>query len=607
MFRLLPYLGKYKKESIIGPLFKLLEACFELIVPLVMADIIDVGIKNQDMSYILKMGALLVFFGVLGLSCSLTAQYFAAKAAIGFGTELRHDLFAHIEGLSYAKIDHAGSSTLVTRMTSDINQVQSGVNLVLRLLLRSPFIVVGAMVMAFTIDFQAALVFVVAVPLLALVIYGIMIVTIPLYKKVQRGLDQVLLTTRENLSGIRVIRAFRTQKAEQAQFEEESDMLMGMQMLVGKISAALNPVTYVIVNVATIAIVLVGGERVFHGAITQGEVIALVNYMTQILIALVALANLIVSFTKALAFAGRVNEVFDLKPEISSGERHFSGNGGEERGQNGQEDRKNRQEDKKEPSCEKMLSDCPAVEMDDVSFTYEGAKEEALSHISFTAKKGEVIGIIGGTGSGKSTLVNLIPRFYDATAGQVKVYGTSVRDYVLEELRGHVGVVPQKAVLFHGTIRDNLRMAKEDATDEEMMRALTTAQGREVVEGKKDGLDTMLSEGGKNLSGGQRQRLTIARALVRNPELLILDDSASALDFATDAKLRRAISEDTEGMTVFIVSQRAASIMQADRILVMDDGRIVGNGTHGELLASCEVYREICYSQLSREEVARHA
>lgn len=580
MFQLLPYLSRYKKESIIGPLFKLLEACFELIVPLVMADIIDVGIKNQDMGYILKMGGILVFLGVLGLTCSLTAQYFAAKAAIGFGTELRHDLFAHIEGLSYTEIDLAGNSTLVTRMTSDINQVQSGVNLVLRLLLRSPFIVVGAMIMAFTIDFQAALVFVVAVPLLAIVIYGIMLVTIPLYRKVQRGVDQVLLTTRENLAGIRVIRAFRTQKEEQKQFEEESNLLMRMQMLVGKISAALNPVTYIIVNAATIAIVWVGGKRVFGGVITQGEVIALVNYMTQILIALVALANLIVSFTKALASAGRVNEVFALKPSICSGAEH------------GQTD---------------TVGEVLAVEMQHVSFTYAGAKEESLSDITFSARKGEVVGIIGGTGSGKSTLVNLIPRFYDATEGCVKVNGIPVKEKSLENLRKIVGVVPQKAVLFHGTIRDNLRMGNEFATEEEMMQALTTAQGREIAEGKKDGLDALISEGGKNLSGGQRQRLTIARTLVRQPEILILDDSASALDFATDAKLRRAIAEDTQGMTVFIVSQRAASIMQADRILVMDDGRIVGQGTHENLIASCQIYREICYSQLSKEEVEHHA
>lgn len=579
MFRLLPYLGKYKKESVIGPLFKLLEACFELIVPLIMADIIDIGIKNQDMPYIFKMGGVLVLFGVLGLSCSLTAQYFAAKAAIGFGTELRHDLFAHIEGLSYTEIDRAGNSTLVTRMTSDINQVQSGVNLVLRLLLRSPFIVVGAMVMAFTVDIKAAMIFVVAVPLLALVIYGIMIVTIPLYKKVQRGLDRVLLTTRENLAGIRVIRAFRTQDAEKKQFEEESDYLMTMQMLVGKISAALNPMTYIIVNAATIAIVWVGGKRVNSGAITQGEVIALVNYMTQILIALVALANLIVTFTKALASAGRVNEVFDLKPSINSGGKTFAS----------------------------AAEHTAAVEMQHVSFVYDGAKEESLSDITFTAEQGEMIGIIGGTGSGKTTLVNMIPRFYDTVSGCVRVNGEDVREYRLEELRKNIGVVPQKAVLFHGTIRDNMRMGQEDASDEEILRALETAQGLEVVQGKPDGLDTMISEGGKNLSGGQRQRLTIARALVGSPEILILDDSASALDFATDARLRKAIAEHTDTMTVFIVSQRAASIMQADRILVMDDGHIVGNGTHEELLKTCEVYREICYSQLSEEEVARHA
>lgn len=578
MLKLLPYLNKYKKESVVGPLFKLLEACFELVVPLIMADIIDIGIQNQDFQYILQRGALLVFFGVLGLTCSLTAQFFAAKAAIGFGTELRHDLFAHIEGLSYTEIDRAGSSTLVTRMTSDINQVQSGVNLVLRLLLRSPFIVVGAMVMAFTIDVKAAMIFVVAVPLLALVIYGIMIITIPLYKKVQKGLDRVLLTTRENLAGIRVIRAFRTQDDEKEQFEAESDYLMQMQMKVGKISAALNPLTYVIVNLAVVAIVWYGGKRVDTGAITQGEVIALVNYMSQILLALVALANLIVSFTKALASAGRVNEVFALQTSILSGK---------ETGEAENQEAK--------------------VVFDQVHFAYAGAKAESLSGIQFEVKKGQTIGIIGGTGSGKSTLVNLIPRFYDVTDGSVRVDGRDVRDWELDTLRKKIGVVPQKAVLFHGTIRDNMKMAKEDATDEEILEALWTAQALEVVEAKPQGLDTAISEGGKNLSGGQRQRLTIARALVGHPEILLLDDSASALDFATDAKLRKAIAQNTGGMTVFIVSQRAASLMQADQIIVLDDGEMVGIGTHKELLDSCEVYQEICYSQLSREEVTHHA
>lgn len=578
---LLIYLKDYKKESIIGPLFKLLEATFELIVPVIMAHIIDIGIKNQDTLYIWKMGAVLVIFGILGLACSLLAQYFAAKAAVGFGTALRHDLFWHIENLSHAEVDKARSSTLVVRMTSDVNQVQSGVNLVLRLFLRSPFIVVGALVMAFTINWKAAMVFVVTVPLLAFVIYGIMVITIPLYKKVQRELDEVLLTTRENLTGVRVIRAFRTQKLEQETFEHKSDVLMAIQMHVGKISASLNPLTYIIVNAGIIAVIWFGGIQVNVGDMTQGEVIALVNYMTQTLLALVALANLIITFTKALASAGRINEVFAMKPGIVDG-------------------------NEKESAVQQTEEPKTAVSMEDVTFYYQKSKEPALEHISFTAKKGETIGIIGGTGSGKSTLVSLIPRFYDVTEGRVFVNGKDVREYKVENLRSKVGMVPQKAVLFHGTIRDNMKMGREDASDEEIFEALKTAQALEIVENKPGKLDTVLSEGGKNLSGGQRQRLTIARALVRNPEVLILDDSASALDFATDANLRKAIAEDTNNMTVFIVSQRAASIMHADKIIVLDDGQMVGYGTHQELLKQCEVYQEICYSQFSKEEVQDH-
>lgn len=581
MRNLLIYLKDYKKESIIGPLFKLLEATFELIVPVIMVHIIDIGIKNQDTLYIWKMGAVLVIFGILGLTCSLLAQYFAAKAAVGFGTALRHDLFWHIENLSHAEVDKAGSSTLVVRMTSDVNQVQSGVNLVLRLFLRSPFIVVGALVMAFTINWKAAMVFVVTVPLLAFVIYGIMVITIPLYKKVQRELDEVLLTTRENLTGVRVIRAFRTQKLEQETFEHKSDVLMAIQMHVGKISASLNPLTYIIVNAGIIAVIWFGGIQVNVGDMTQGEVIALVNYMTQTLLALVALANLIITFTKALASAGRINEVFAMKPGIVDG-------------------------NEKESAVQQTEEAKTAVSMEDVTFYYQKSKEPALEHISFTAKKGETIGIIGGTGSGKSTLVSLIPRFYDVTEGRVFVNGKDVREYKVENLRSKVGMVPQKAVLFHGTIRDNMKMGREDASDEEIFEALKTAQALEIVENKPGKLDTVLSEGGKNLSGGQRQRLTIARALVRNPEVLILDDSASALDFATDANLRKAIAEDTNDMTVFIVSQRAASIMHADKIIVLDDGQMVGYGTHQELLKQCEVYQEICYSQFSKEEVQDH-
>nr|WP_276312749.1 ABC transporter ATP-binding protein [Mediterraneibacter sp. NSJ-151] len=578
---MLIYLKDYKKESIIGPLFKLLEATFELIVPVIMAHIIDIGIKNQDTLYIWKMGAVLVIFGILGLTCSLLAQYFAAKAAVGFGTALRHDLFWHIENLSHAEVDKAGSSTLVVRMTSDVNQVQSGVNLVLRLFLRSPFIVVGALVMAFTINWKAAMVFVVTVPLLAFVIYGIMVITIPLYKRVQRELDEVLLTTRENLTGVRVIRAFRTQKLERETFEHKSDVLMAIQMHVGKISASLNPLTYIIVNAGIIAVIWFGGIQVNVGDMTQGEVIALVNYMTQTLLALVALANLIITFTKAMASAGRINEVFAMKPGIVDG-------------------------NEKESAVQQTGEPKTAVSMEDVTFYYQKSKEPALEHISFTAKKGETIGIIGGTGSGKSTLVSLIPRFYDVTEGRVFVNGKDVREYKVENLRSKVGMVPQKAVLFHGTIRDNMKMGREDASDEEIFEALKTAQALEIVENKPGKLDTVLSEGGKNLSGGQRQRLTIARALVRNPEVLILDDSASALDFATDANLRKAIAEDTNDMTVFIVSQRAASIMHADKIIVLDDGQMVGYGTHQELLKQCEVYQEICYSQFSKEEVQNH-
>lgn len=574
MYKLMRYLRHYKKETVIGPLFKLLESSFELIVPLVMARIIDVGIKNNDLTYILKLGVLLVILGVLGLSCSLTAQYFAAKAATGFGTELRHDLFAHIQSFSYSEIDKAGSATLVTRITSDINQAQAGVNLVIRLFLRSPFIVVGALVMAFAINVKLALIFCVTVPVLSLVIYGIMAATIPLYRKVQKSLDEVLLATRENLTGIRVIRAFCMQQKEKEEFEEKSNAFLALQILVGKISALMNPVTYIIVNAATIAIVWGGGLQVNEGAITQGEVIALVNYMTQILLALVALANLIVTFTKAMTSGIRINEVFDLKPSMVSGE-------------------------KKEMKKEEVI-----LEMSGVDFAYQGHKEAALSDLNVVVKKGETIGIIGGTGSGKTTFVNLIPRFYDASKGRVKVNGVDVKDYDLGTLRGKIGIVPQKAVLFRGTIRENLLMGNAYATEEDMIQALKNAQAYEIVMNKSAGMDTMVSEGGKNLSGGQKQRLTIARALVRKPEILILDDSASALDYATDAKLRQAIAQNTENMTVFIVSQRVASIMQADKIIVLDDGKIAGMGTHAELIQGCEIYREICHSQLSKEEVA---
>lgn len=577
MRKLLKYLKHYKKESIIGPLFKLLEACFELTVPIIMARMIDVGIKNQNMTFVWKMGAILVAFGVLGLVCSLTAQYFAAKAAVGFGTELREEFFKHIGTLSYRELDMAGNATLVTRITSDINQVQSGVNLVLRLFLRSPFIVVGAMAMAFTISVKLALIFVVAVPILSIVIYGIMIWTIPLYRKVQKRLEKIMLMTRENLSGVRVVRAFRTQEREKEEFCQQTKNLMNMQIFVGKISALLNPVTYLIVNGATILIVWFGGKEVYYGNLSQGEIVALVNYMSQILLALVALANLIITFTKALASAERINEVFALKSSIENGFEEEGGN------------------------SEKQ------IELNKVSMMYHGDKEEVLTDITLAVKKGDTIGIIGGTGSGKTTLINLLPRFYDVTAGSVKIDGKNVKEYDLKTLREKFGIVPQKAVLFHGTIRDNMLLGNENASDEEIWEALRIARADNVVKEKEKELDTIIQEGGKNLSGGQKQRLTIARALVRKPEILILDDSTSALDFATDAKLRKAIANHTDSMTVCIVSQRVMSMMRADKIFVLDKGKLVGNGTHEELLKTCEVYKEICSSQLSKEEVARHA
>ena len=575
MRKLLKYLKAYKLESVLGPLFKLLEAAFELLVPLVMAQIIDVGIKNQDLPYILKMGGILILLGVIGLVCSITAQYFAAKAAAGFGTGLRNDLFAHINRLSYGEIDSIGMATLITRMTSDANQVQSGVNLFLRLFLRSPFIVFGAMAMAFTIDFKAALIFVVVIPVLSVVVFGIMLISMPLYKKVQRQLDRVLLSVRENLEGVRVIRAFNRQEAEKKRFGEENAFLVQFQIFVGKISALMNPLTYVIINLGIIVLIQTGAERVEAGAITQGEVVALVNYMSQILVELVKLANLIITISKALACAGRIESVFETSPGITD-----SGNSrvGSQEGS-------------------------PEVEFSHMSFTYEGAKEPALSDINFSVKKGETIGIIGGTGSGKSTLVNLIARFYDATEGNVLVEGVDVKHYPLVQLRHMVGCVPQKAVLFRGTLRENIQWGKKDASDREIYEALDTAQAREFVEEKNEGLDLMIQAGGRNLSGGQRQRLTIARALVRQPDILILDDSASALDFATDARLRKAIRQKTAHMTVFLVSQRAATVKSADRIVVLEDGHMAGMGTHRELIKSCQVYREICLSQLSKEEV----
>ena len=599
MRRLLHYMSAYKKESILGPLFKMLEASFELFVPLVVADMVDVGIRRGDASYILKMGGLLVLLALIGLACSLTAQYFAAKAACGSGEALRRDLFAHIGGLSYREIDTVGASTLITRMTSDINQVQNGVNMTLRLLLRSPFVVFGAMVMAFTVDASAAMVFVVTIPLLCLVVFGIMLVSMPLYKKVQRQLDRVLLTTRENLMGVRVIRAFNRQESEREAFEEENGSLVKMQVFVGRISALLNPVTYVIINLAIVAVIWVGARQVDAGILTQGKVIALVNYMSQILVELIKMANLIILISKAAACMNRVDGVFAITSSVKEPA------GAAAAGKAGMPGLSGDLEEARTGRGRENGAAAPAVEFRDVEAAYAGSGNPALSGISFQVKRGETIGIIGGAGSGKTTLVNLIPRFYDAAKGQVLVNGRDVREYSLEELRGLMGVVPQRAVLFKGSLRDNMKWGRQDASDEEIWEALGTAQARDFVEDKKQGLDLSIEQEGRNLSGGQRQRLTIARALVRQPEILIMDDSASALDFATDARLRRAIKEDTQDMTVFLVSQRASTIKNADKILVLDDGALAGMGTHKELLKTCQVYREICLSQFSKEEVER--
>lgn len=594
MKRLFSYMKDYKLESILGPLFKMLEASFELFVPLVVARMVDVGIRGRDTGYILKMGGVLVLLALIGLTCSLTAQYFAAKAATGAATSLRNDLFSHIGRLSYTEIDTVGTATLITRMTSDINQVQSGINMTLRLLLRSPFVVFGAMVMAFTVDVRSAFVFVVTIPVLCVVVFGIMAVSMPLYKSVQRQLDKVLLTTRENLLGVRVIRAFNRQKSETEKFDRENGNLVRMQVFVGKISALLNPVTYVIINIAVVAVIWVGAEQVDRGIITQGKVIALVNYMSQILVELIKMANLIIIISKATACMNRVDNIFRVESSI------------EDKGKMDGTETVNAKSREDGMSADGERGPrIPKVEFKDMEFVYAGAKEPALKGISFRAMAGQTIGVIGGTGSGKSTLVNLIPRFYDAALGQVLVDGTDVKDYSLDTLREKTGVVPQKSVLFKGTLRDNMRWGKQDASDEEIYQALDTAQAREFVDSKGEGLDLHIDQGGRNLSGGQRQRLAIARALVRKPEILIMDDSASALDFATDARLRKAIRENTRDMTVFIVSQRATTIKGADTILVLDEGHLAGAGTHKELLKDCQVYREICLSQLSKEEVER--
>lgn len=573
------YLKDYKLEAVMAPLFKMLEASFELIVPLVMASIIDKGIANSDKPFIFKMCGILIVLALIGLTCSITAQYFSAKAAVGVSTKLRHSLFSHVETLSFAEMDTIGNSTLITRMTSDVNQVQSGVNMLLRLFLRSPFIVFGAMIMAFTVDVKAALVFVVTIPLLSIVVFGVMALTMPLYKKVQGGLDVVLGHTRENLAGARVIRAFNKEADESAAFEESNNFLTNMQVVVGRLSALTNPLTYIIINISIIAVIWIGGGQVFDDIITQGEVVALVSYMSQILVELVKLANLIINLTKSFACANRIEEILDTKSSLETAQTAFD-------------------------DTNAAWSGDERVVFDHVGMTYAGATEESLTDINLHVKAGQTIGIIGGTGSGKSSLVNLIPRFYDVSSGALYVDGKDVRAYDLTRLRDKIGIVMQKAVLFSGSIRENLLWGNPDATEEQLWKALEAAQAVDVVKGKSAGLDEKIEEGGKNLSGGQKQRLTIARAIVKDPDILILDDSASALDFATDARLRAALKNLQGQKTIFIVSQRTSSIQFADQIVVLDDGKAVGIGTHDELLNTCEVYREIYESQFKKEDLA---
>ena len=578
MKKLLRFLKDYKKETVLAPLFKLLEASFELMIPLVVAAIVDQGIGQGEISYVYKMGGIMILLGVVGLIAAVSAQFFAAKAAVGFATGLRSALFGHIQSLSYTEIDTVGTSTLITRLTSDVNQVQSGVNMTLRLLLRSPFIVFGAMIMAFTVDVKSALIFVWVIPLLCVVVFGIMLITMPMYKLVQKHLDEVLSLTRENLTGIRVIRAFHKEKEEVAKFKKGNDGLTDMQLSVGKISALMNPVTYVIINLGLVVLIYTGAMQVDAGRLTQGQVIALVNYISQILVELIKMANLIVLITKALASANRLSGIFEIKSSMD------------------------------ESGSEKIAEgkEIPVLEFEDAGFCYAGAGEESLSGIDFAIYQGETVGIIGGTGSGKSTLVNLIPRFYDVTKGVLKFHGKPIAVYDTEELRERIGIVPQKAVLFKGTIQSNLCWGKEDATEEEMNEALFVSQAKEFVDKLDLGLASPVAQGGKNFSGGQKQRLTIARALVRKPEILILDDSTSALDYATDAKLRAGLKERKDAMTTVIVSQRTSSIQHADKIVVLDDGKVAGIGTHKYLLEHCEVYQEIYDSQYqnSSEEVA---
>lgn len=574
MKKLLYFMKDYKKESVLAPLFKMLEAFFELFVPLVVASIIDEGIVPKDSGHIIRMCLILLVLAAVGLACSITAQYFAAKSAVGAATGIRYELFTHIQTLGYQEMDTVGTSTLITRMTSDINQVQNGINLVLRLFLRSPFIVFGAMIMAFTIDVKAAMIFVVAIILLSIVVFGVMFITKPLYKKVQAGLDTILGTTRENLTGVRVIRAFHQEQAEYEKFLSQNEQLTSLQKLAGKISGLTNPLTFVIINFAILVLIHTGAIRVSMGTLSQGQVVALYNYMSQILVELIKLANLIISVTRAMACFNRIQDVFHIEPSMKEGTKEVTGSG----------------------------ESTPAVEFKNVSFTYAGGGDHAVENISFKAMPGQTIGIIGGTGSGKSTLVNLIPRFYDVTEGEVDIAGENVREYTYESLRNTISVVPQKAQLFAGTIRDNLTFGCPNATEEQIEEALIISQAKEFVDTKEGRLEATVEQGGKNLSGGQRQRLTLARALVPQSDILIMDDSASALDYATDAKLRKAIQNMKNKPTVFIVSQRTSSIQNADLILVLDDGKIAGKGTHEQLLDSCEIYREIYETQFKKEE-----
>lgn len=569
MFQLFRYLKDYKKESVLAPLFKMLEACFDLLVPLVVASIIDSGIAKRDIPYVWKMGGVLLILAIVGLAFSITAQYFAAKASAGFGKRLRHDLFTHIESLSYTQIDKYGASTFITRMTADINQIQTQVNMVLRLLLRSPFIVIGAMIMAFTVDVKTAMVFVVSIPVLSVIVYGIMLITIPLYKKVQGMLDKVMSSTRENLSGTRVIRAFNQENDEIEDYNEENQVLNKFQIFVGRISTLMNPATYIVVNFAIIAILWVGGQRVQTGSMTQGQVVALVNYMSQILVELIKLASLIINLTKAFACARRVNDIFAIPADLDNG------------------------------TLTDGIDKTVKVEFNNVSLKYEGAGENSIENVNLKVNSGETIGVIGGTGCGKTTLVNMIPGFYNATEGSVRIEGSDIKEFKKTALREKIGVVPQKSLLFKGTIRSNLLWGNSEATEEDLIDALKKSQSYDFVMEKEKGLDTEVAQAGRNFSGGQKQRLAIARALVRKPEILILDDSSSALDFATDARLRAEIKK-MEGVTTFVVSQRTSSIMHADQIIVLDDGQVVGLGTHETLLKDCDVYKEIYQSQFKQ-------